>query len=297
IASHQELFYYWINLITGHQEDTGIIGSIIHEADKLSVASNLAGDQVDTLTQAATTSRKPLYQRIVTSLRYQIDTGHLPLNRDGAAGWIKDDKLWIVVKRALDQIRDHMAQEGQTGVPSRNDRIMDELQQYGVLITNRDKAVWKCQVFDDNWPKAHELTLLCLPVEKIWAASDAVPASFNGQITPLDPPISESAQSKSSTIPTIEPVGTATIASPSNAKDTVTESHDAITTPGVERPTPPQPDRNTPPTIDFSDVPTLLPVPIEATQITEEIVPVSQSESVVAQPVKQPTQPNVNPVE
>ncbi len=300
LASHQELFYYWINMITGHHEDTGIIGSIIHEADKLSVASNLAGDQIDTPTQAATTSRKPLYQRIVTSLRYQIDAGHLPLNRDGAAGWIKDDKLWIVVKRALDQVRDHMTLEGQTGIPSRNDRIMDELQQYGVLIPNRDKAVWKCQVFDDNWPKAHELTLLCLPVEKIWAAADAVPEGFKGRITPLDPTNSESAQSKSEevqqqpfTIPPIELVGTAAIASPSDATDTITEYQDPIPSPAVKRPIPPGPDRNTPPTIDFSDVP--IPAPVH--QTTEENVPVSQSEPVVAQPVKQSSKPEVNPVE
>ena len=303
IASHQELFYYWINLITGHHEDTGIIGNIIHEADKLSVASNLAGDQIDTPNQAASTSRKPLYQRIVTSLRYQIDAGHLPLNRDGAAGWIKDDKLWIVVKRALDQVRDHMTLEGQTGIPSRNDRIMDELQQYGVLIPNRDKAVWKCQVFDDNWPKAHELTLLCLPVVKIWAAADAVPKDFKGRITPLDSTNVESVQSEPevvrqqlSPIPTIEPIDTAAMGSPSDAT-TITEYQDTILSPAVKRPTPPRPDRNTPPTIDFSDVPIPAPVHIQTVQTTEENVPVSQSEPVVAQPVKQSSKPEGNPVE
>ncbi len=186
IASNPELFYYWTNVLTGHSEDTGVIGSIIHEADKLSVATNLAGDQVQSQDIAASTSRKPLHHRIMTSLRYQIDEGMLPLNRDGAAGWIVDDRLWVVVKRALDQVRDHMTQEGQSGIPGRNDRIMDELQQYGILIPNGDKAVWKCQVFAPDWPKAHELTLLCLPVDKVWASADAVPETFSGTITPLN---------------------------------------------------------------------------------------------------------------
>lgn len=186
IASNPELFYYWTNVLTGHSEDTGVIGSIIHEADKLSVATNLAGDQVQSQDIAASTSRKPLHNRIMTSLRYQIDEGMLPLNRDGAAGWIVDDRLWVVVKRALDQVRDHMTQEGQSGIPGRNDRIMDELQQYGILIPNGDKAVWKCQVFAPDWPKAHELTLLCLPVDKVWASADAVPETFTGTITPLN---------------------------------------------------------------------------------------------------------------
>jgi len=186
LVSNQELFFYWTNLLTGHDEDTGLLGSIIHEADKLSVASNLAGDQINPQEAIATTNRKPLHQRIVTSLRYQIDNGTLPMNRDGAAGWIVDDQLWVVVKRALDQIRDHMQQEGQSGIPARNDRIMDELQQYGILLPNRDKAVWKCRVFDQSWPKAHELTLLCFPVSKIWASEDAVPDSFGGTVLPVD---------------------------------------------------------------------------------------------------------------
>jgi integrating conjugative element relaxase (TIGR03760 family) len=185
IASNQEVFFYWTNILTGHIEDGGAIGSIIHEADKRSVASNLAGDQISN-NVAATTSRKPLHQRILTSLRYQIDEGMLPLNRDGAAGWVLDGKLWVVVKRTLDQVRDHMTQEGQTGIPARNDRIMDELQQYNLLIANGDKAVWKCQVFAQDWAKAHELTMLCLPVDKVWHTTEAVPHAFEGTIKPLN---------------------------------------------------------------------------------------------------------------
>ena len=180
-----EAFFYWTNYLTGHSEDTGALGIIVHEADKRSVASNLAGDQVSKVL-ATPTNRKPLHQRLLTSLRYQIDEGLLPLNRDGAAGWVVGDRLWVVVKRALDQVRDHMTQEGQTGIPARNDRLMDELQQYNVLIPNGDKAVWKCQVFAPEWAKAHELTLLCLPTEKVWPAEDAIPGKFNGTVTPLD---------------------------------------------------------------------------------------------------------------
>jgi integrating conjugative element relaxase (TIGR03760 family) len=198
IASNPEVFYYWTNILTGHNEDGGAIGSIIHEADKRSVASNLAGDQISNHV-AATTSRKPLHQRILTSLRFQIDKGTLPLNRDGAAGWIVDDKLWIVVKRSLDQIRDHMTQEGQTGIPVRNDRIMDELQQYNLLIPNGDKAVWKCQVFASDWVKAHELTMLCLSVDKVWPSADAVPAAFEGSVIPLNQQEPSSIQETGST--------------------------------------------------------------------------------------------------
>lgn len=258
IASNQEVFYYWTNILTGHSEDGGAIGSIIHDADKRSVASNLAGDQVSSV--AATTTRKPLHQRILTSLRYQIDEGMLPLNRDGAAGWIVEDKLWLVVKRALDQVRDHMTQEGQTGIPARNDRIMDELQQYNLLIANGDKAVWNCQVFAPDWAKAHELTMLCLSVDKVWPSADAVPATFEGSVTPINQqqPVSE------------------TTTNESVAKNTTsaTTRNDSAPTNETETPTLQQTSERKPakpPTIDFSALAVTNPSPVTEQQGEPEV--------------------------
>jgi len=194
IHSDPELYTSWISLLTAHDEDAGMIGSIIHEADRLSVARNLAGDQTNMARPASHSQRKPLHQRILTSLRHNIDEGALPLNRDGAAGWIVGDSLWLVVKRALDQVRDQMTQEGQTGIPARNDRIMDELQQYGILIPNGDKAVWKCTVFAPGWPKAHELTMLQIPVEKVWPNPDTRPEAFTGSVAPISVDSAETAE-------------------------------------------------------------------------------------------------------
>jgi integrating conjugative element relaxase (TIGR03760 family) len=254
-----ELFFAWTSLMTGHAEDSGILGKLVQDADKLSVASNLAGDQVSTEPQqAATTSRKPLHQRIVTNLRHEIDEGRLPLNRDGAAGWVLEDKLWLVVKRALDQVRDHMTQEGQTGIPARNDRIMDELQQYGMLITNGDRAVWKCRVFSPSWPKAHELTLLCLPVSKIWLTEDAIPAPFDGSIEPVGGDLPQStgpdSVSKSGSNETEEIVSSQT--QPARPEEDRTSSvgnsdeSDSATSLAL----PKTPNDALPPSLDFADI-------------------------------------------
>ena len=248
LASNQEVFFYWTNILTGHFEDGGAIGKIIHEADKRSVASNLAGDQVGSTSEmAAITSRKPLHQRILTSLRYQIDEGMLPLNRDGAAGWIEDEKLWIVVKRAMDQVRDHMTHEGQTGIPARNDRIMDELQQYNLLIPNGDKAVWKCQVFAPGWTKAHELTMLCLSVDKVWPSADAVPHTFEGTVTPLN---------QAADISTEESIETpaASTSIDTQPKDSVPTYEDKISDPMAPEPHYSDRPEIKPPTIDFSSL-------------------------------------------
>ena len=248
LASELELFHYWTNLITGHDEDTGILGSIVHEADKRSVAANLAGDQVQ-LPAAAQSTRKPLHQRILVSLRHQIDEGHLPLNRDGAAGWVCDGKLWMVVKRSLDQIRDHMTQEGQSGVPARNDRIMDELQQYRILIPNGDKAVWKCQVFAQGWPKAHKLTMICLDLDTVWPNAESAPEPFNGQVTPIDANAPAAAPNPVPVNPVQPPAETAPEAAaeaattPPASQETPTPDDDA---------TPSTPSGLEPPKFDFS---------------------------------------------
>jgi hypothetical protein len=152
---------------------------------------------------------KPLHERLVTGLRYLVDHGKLPLNANGAAGWITEDSAWLVVKRALDQIREHLQQEGQTGIPARNDRLMDELQQHGIVIPNGDKAVWKMRVFAPDWPKAHDLTLLRFPIERIWPDPESRPAVFGGEITSVeaaDAAPKQDAETEATALPSPGPV-------------------------------------------------------------------------------------------
>jgi hypothetical protein len=172
----------WIAAIRGDKDESGVLGEITLRADQTSVARNLgAGDCVQLPTARAT----PLHEKLLIGLRYLLNEGTLPLNTNGAAGWVYEGNLWLVVKRGLDELRVHLQGEGQTGIPSRNDRLMDELQQNGILIANADKAVWKMRVLAPDWPKAHELTMLRFPVQKIWPNPGARPQSFAGQVTPI----------------------------------------------------------------------------------------------------------------
>jgi integrating conjugative element relaxase (TIGR03760 family) len=132
LGSEREVLRQWTATLTSHPEEAGAIGEIVHQADGRSVAMDLGGEQ----TRMPGAKVKPLHERLITGLRYLIDHGELPLNANGAAGWITEDSAWLVVKRALDQLREHLQQEGQTGIPTRNDRLMDELQQHGVVIAN-----------------------------------------------------------------------------------------------------------------------------------------------------------------
>ncbi len=182
IAQHQELLQSWVHAIHGHMEDAGALGQIILQADRESVARNLGGESPDRLP----TPTKPLHEKLMTSLRHLLSSEDLPLNRNGAAGWRTESDLWLVSKRAADALRAQLREEGHSGIPSNNDRIFDTLQEHGVLTANGDRAIWRARVASDGW--SHELTLIRLPVARIWSDPDAMPMVFEGSVTPLGEP-------------------------------------------------------------------------------------------------------------
>ncbi len=179
LASDGEVFSAWLATISGEADRGGVLGELVRQADGLSVASDLVGAP----TRIPMARRKPLSARLLTGLRYLLDQDALPLNRPGAAGWRLDDDLWMVSKRVLDSLREHLNQEGQEGVPARNDRLMDELQQHGLLHPNGDRAVWTVQVTTGDW--SQRLTVLRFPVHTLWPDPDARPLVFDGSVTPI----------------------------------------------------------------------------------------------------------------
>ncbi|MGH9891768.1 MAG: helicase/relaxase domain-containing protein, partial [bacterium] len=133
--------------------------------------------------QSPTARVRPLHERLATGLRFLIDRGELPLNRPGAAGWLVGEEIWVVVKTALDALRAHLLQEGQGGIPVDNRRLMDELQQRGVLTPNRDRAVWLARITLGAWQQ--DLTLLRFPASRLWSDQASRPEICHGTIRPL----------------------------------------------------------------------------------------------------------------
>ncbi len=173
IASNNDVLDDWTFCLTGRQSEANTLGELVAHADQTSTAQNLTGSDNIPLPSA---KGIPLHQRLLTSLIYLLDDGvALPLNRAGAAGWVYDDKLWLVSKRVLDEIRKHMTEEGQTGIPSDNSRLMDELMQNNIIQpANKDRAVWKMTVHVDSWKNS--FTCLCFPLIKLWSDHGAWPA-------------------------------------------------------------------------------------------------------------------------
>jgi len=183
LASDREVLAAWVATISGDRDRAGVLGEIISRADGESVARNLgAGDSVQFPTARAT----PLHAKLLTALRYLTDEGELPLNRNGAAGWLVGDDLWLVSKRTADALRAHLIREGHDGVPTRNDRLFDVLQEHGLAASNGARAIWHARVAGNGW--AHTLTMLRVPAVRIWPDIERRPPPFGGTVTPIDDP-------------------------------------------------------------------------------------------------------------
>jgi len=180
LAGEPEAMDAWLAALQGDYEEAGPLGAIISKADGLSVARDLSGGNRVRMPTART---KPLADRLITALRHLLAQEELPLNRRGAAGFLVGEDLWLVSKRVLDAIKEHLAREGQTGIPSRNDRLMDELQQHGLLIPNDEQAIWTCEVRIGDW--AHRLTLLRLEASTVWPDLERRPVPLEGLVTPV----------------------------------------------------------------------------------------------------------------
>ncbi|MGH8567911.1 MAG: MobH family relaxase, partial [Gammaproteobacteria bacterium] len=180
LTAEREVLAAWLAMISGMPEDVGPLGRIVEEADRLSAAADLTGGIAR---QSPIARVRPLHERLVTGLRFLIDRGELTLNRPGAAGWLIGEELWLVVKTALDALRAHLLQEGHSGIPGDNRRLMDELQQRGVLLPNGDRAVWTARVTLGPWQ--HDLTLLRFPASRLWPDPAARPDTCHGTIEPL----------------------------------------------------------------------------------------------------------------
>ena len=182
LSSDMDVLESWLLCLSGRKNEAGVLGEIITQADQLSVAENLTGSSATT--QSIPTRQVPLHQRLTTGLKYLLDNDKLPLNRKGAAGWEYDGKLWLVSKRVLDELRKHLRDEAQSGIPSDNTRLMDELLQHGVLeATNDSRAIWKVEINLRDWKQ--EFTCLCIALDKLWSDQKRWPLSSGIQVLPV----------------------------------------------------------------------------------------------------------------
>jgi len=181
ISRDLDVFEAWLATISGgNSELAGELGRIVRQADSASVSGDLASGVA-----AAPTTRQgplPLGERLGIALRHLIDAQSLPLNRPGAAGWVFDEDLWLVSKRVLDALREELARESGGGGLPRNERLMDELQQSGIVVPNGDRAIWTATIELGDWRQ--RLTVMRVPLARLWTDPASRPPAVDGRAIP-----------------------------------------------------------------------------------------------------------------
>jgi integrating conjugative element relaxase (TIGR03760 family) len=169
----------------------GAIAEIVTKADQLSTKHNLEGGS---RARFASARSVPLIEQLMGAMQEMLrHDGELPLNRDGAAGWVYDGSAWFVAKRLADAVREHIvARAGdEAGVPgeAKNDRLFDCWQEYGQVMPNPEtkQAIWHVIVHgEDADGYSHTLSVLRFPLEKLWPEGpSAFPPAMAGRIEVL----------------------------------------------------------------------------------------------------------------
>lgn len=163
---------------------TSVLTEIVRGADQRSAASNL---QQGPRNQFGSATAVPLVERLMAAMRRMLRQGGLPLNRDGAAGWVAEGAIWFVAKRLADAVREEISRiepDSADSVPgpSKNDRLFDTWQDYGLLERNpdTDQAVWYVEIRGNGY--AHEFAMLKFPLANLFDRPEDYPSVFDGVI-------------------------------------------------------------------------------------------------------------------
>ncbi len=220
LSGYPKLWASLLYVLAGQYEHAGVLGELIVQADRASVAQELGGDPA----KAVTAPKHALQRKLLDGLRYLLKE-ELKLNQPQASdGWLTQDSLWLVSKTVSDKLRAHLLSQGIDGIPANNTAVFNVLQDHGLLQpTEAGKAIWKATVTSaTGW--SHSFTLLRLAPALIWEASER-PEPFAGSVVvDADEPAAED-QSQASPAP------------PATADSTTPPTFSTQTTPPSE-PTP-----------------------------------------------------------
>jgi len=177
LCGYPDLWASLLYVLAGQYEHAGVLGELVIQADRASVAQALGGDPA----RALAASKSALQRKLLDGLRYLLKH-ELKLNQPQASdGWLTEDTLWLVSKTVSDKLRAHLLSQGIDGIPANNTAVFNVLQEHGMLQpTPEGKAIWKATIISDSgW--SHGFTLLRLAPALIWEANER-PAAFAGTV-------------------------------------------------------------------------------------------------------------------
>lgn len=179
LRSQPELFGLVIYAISGHTERSGVVGEIVSQADRASVAKSLGG-KVSHIDKAP---RESLQSKLKGAIRH-IVTEKIRLNEKGAQGFVTPEALWLVTPLVPREIKSYLLSHGIESVPSNESRLYDEMQSHGLIIENPEgRSVWKCRVEMGEWRT--DLSMLKVHKSLVWSG-DEEPEVFSGSVEAID---------------------------------------------------------------------------------------------------------------
>ncbi|PAU86144.1 relaxase [Pseudomonas sp. WN033] len=177
LSGYPALWASLLYVLAGQYEHAGVLGELVVQADRASVAHELGGDP----SRAMAAPKHALQRKLLDGLRYLLKE-ELKLNQPQASdGWLTQDALWLVSKTVSDKLRAHLLAQGIEGIPANNTAVFNVLQDHGMLQpTPEGKAIWKATVTSaTGW--SHSFTLLRLAPALIWEATER-PEPFTGTV-------------------------------------------------------------------------------------------------------------------
>ena len=177
LSGYPSLWAPLLYVLAGQYEHAGVLGELVVQADRASVAQELGGDPA----RAMAAPKHSLQRKLVNGLRYLLKE-ELKLNQAEASdGWLTEDALWLVSKTVSDKLRAHLLSQGVDGIPANNTAVFNVLQDHGMLQPTPDgKAIWRATVTSSTgW--SHSFTLLRLAPALIWEPGER-PPSFAGAV-------------------------------------------------------------------------------------------------------------------
>ncbi len=177
LSGYPSLWAPLLYVLAGQYEHAGVLGELVVQADRASVAQELGGDPA----RAMAAHRHALQRKLLDGLRFLLKE-QLKLNQPEASdGWLTEDGLWLVSKTVSDKLRAHLLSQGIDGIPVNNTAVFNVLQNHGMLQPTSDgKAVWRATVTSaTGW--SYSFTLLRLAPALIWESGER-PALFAGTV-------------------------------------------------------------------------------------------------------------------
>lgn len=119
LSGYPDLWGPLLYVLAGQYEHAGVLGELVVQADRASVAQELGGDPA----RAMAAPKHALQRKLLDGLRYLLKE-QLKLNQPEASdGWLTEDALWLVSKTVSDKLRAHLLSQGVDGIPACQRRL------------------------------------------------------------------------------------------------------------------------------------------------------------------------------